>query len=288
MSFRTILAVLDGTAVDPRVLDVALTVGLPHEARITGLYADADPRDIPAAYIGDGTGIYLPPELWKSLEIQIAEHRNAARRHFAAWQKDAGLPDAVKMTAGPSAVLQVEVGSAPKLLSEHGPVADLIVVAMPKAGETGKTMTLEAALFDTGRPVLAVPDSGSIALDRAAPIVIAWNGKPEAARALNAALPLLARSRGEVILLNIGKPNDPETLAPVADYLALHGVAARGLHLLDRPGATGAVLLEELAKRGAGLLVMGAFTHSRLRELVMGGVTNHVIRHASVPVLFAH
>jgi len=288
MTFRTVLAVLDGTTADRRVLDAALAIGLPSEARITGLFADTDPRDIPAAYVGDGTGIYLTPDLWKSLEQQLVERRNAARQHFSSWQKDAGLPDAVKMTAGPSALLRVEIGSVSKLTREHGPVTDLIVTAMPKSGETGKNIALEAALFDTGRPVLAIPETGPNVPDRSAPIAIAWNGKPEAARALKAALPLLARSRGEIILLSAGKAEDPECLAPVADYLAMHGIAARGLHLLDRSGGTGAVLLEEVARRGAGLLVMGAFTHSRLRELVMGGVTHHVVKHAAVPVLFAH
>lgn len=288
MTFRTVLAVLDGSTADQRVLDAALAAGLPNEARITGLYAEADIREIPAAYIGDGTGIFLTPDLLESLEAQIAEQRDAARQHFAAWQQAAGLPNAVKMTAGPSALLRVETGSATGLLRVHGPVADLIVTAMPRPGETGKNMALEAALFDTGRPVLAMPDVGSVALDRSAPVAIAWNGKPEAARALKAALPLLARSRGEVILLGVGAPEDPENLGPVADYLAMHGVVARGLHLLDHAGGTGAILLEEVARRGAGLLVMGAFTHSRLRELVMGGVTHHVVKHATVPVLFAH
>jgi nucleotide-binding universal stress UspA family protein len=269
------------------VLDAALTVGQPNEARITALYADADARDIPAAYVGD-SGIYLSPELWESLELRIAEQRNAARQQFDEWQKRTGLRDAVKQTAGPSALLRIEIGTAPKLLGEHGPVADLIVASMPGPAETGKSMTLEAALFDTGRPVLAIPQAGSIDLDRTAPIAIAWNGRPEAARALKAALPLLSRSRGEVIVLNAGKREDPEKLAPVADYLAMHGIAARGLHLLDRPGGTGALLLDEVAKRGAGLLVMGAYTHSRLRELVMGGVTHHVVKHAALPVLFAH
>jgi len=288
MTFRTILAVLDGSVADRRVLDTALAAGLPHEARITGLYADTDPRDIPAAYIGNGTGIYVEPGLWKSLEQHITEQRDAARRHFEAWQKDAGLPDAVRLRAGPSALLRIEVGSASKLIRDHGPVADLIVAAMPKPDETGKSLAFEAALFGTGRPVLAVPDAGSIALDRAAPIAVAWDGKPEAARALNAALPLLARSRGEIILLNVGPSADPELLEPVADYLAMHGIAARGLALFDRAGGTGAVLLEEVARRGAGILVMGAFSHSRLRELVMGGVTHHVVKHAAVPILFAH
>lgn len=221
MTFRTVLAVLDGTDTDLRVLDAALAVGEPSEARITGLYADSDPSDIPA-YVGDGTGIYLSPELWKSLELQLQQQRDAARRHFGEWQHRVGLPDAVKLTAGASAALRIEMGSVAKLMAEHGPVSDLIVTAMPQPGAPGKSMTLDAALFGTGRPVLVVPEKGSIRFDRTAPIAIAWNGRPEATRALQAAMPLLARSRGEIILLNVGKHEDREKLAPVAEIGRAH------------------------------------------------------------------
>jgi nucleotide-binding universal stress UspA family protein len=288
MTFRTLLAALDGSADDLRVLDLALAVGQPDEARITALYADADPSEVPAAYLGDGTGIYLPRELWQSLELRITQQRQAALAHFQDWQQRTGLRDAVELTAGPGARLRVKMGPMPLLMREHGTVADLIVTAMPIDDGANRTMTLEAALFDTGRPVLALPAHAPTEIDRTAPVVIAWNGRPEAVRALKAALPLLARSRGEIILLNVGKPDDPEQLGPVVDYLGLHGISAHGLHLLDRPGGTGAVLLGEVAKRGAGLFVMGAYTHSRLRESILGGVSRHVIQHAAVPVFFAH
>jgi nucleotide-binding universal stress UspA family protein len=288
MSIRTILATLDGTAIDQRVLDAACDIGRVSEARITALYADTDPRDIPAAYLGDGTGIYLSPELWQSLETLIAERRDGARKQFDEWKQRSGLGDTAAPMAGPTARLHIEIGSAPTLLGEHGPVADLIVTALPKSGETGKSMALEAALFDTGRPVLAIAESGPTSIAHAAPIAIAWNGRPEAARALSAALPILARGRGEIIVISIGEPDEPRKLAPAIDYLAMHGIAAHGVTLADRTGGTGALLLEEATKRGAGLLVMGAYTHNRWRELVLGGVTHHVIKHAALPVLFAH
>ena len=110
----------------------------------------------------------------------------------------------------------------------------------------------------------------------------------EAARALSAALPILARCHGEVILLSVGEREGPEKLGPVVEYLAMHGIAAQGIRLADQPHGTGALLLEEATRRGAGLLVMGAYTHTRWRESILGGVTDHILRHAALPVLFAH
>ena len=287
MSFRTLSAVLDGTSSDTRVLDAALAIGRPSEARITAYYADIDPSDIPAAYVGDGMGVYLSQEMWDTFEKQIAAQCDAARAHFADWRQRSGLSDTAAPAAGPTTRMVVEVGTITKLLHEHGPLSDLILTALPKPGEASKSLTLETALFGTGRPVLAVPASGAAAVAETAPIVIAWNGKAEAGRALASAIPILACSRGDIVVATVGETADSQSLGPVLDYLAMHGVAARGAGLIDRPGGTGALLLEEAARIGAGLLVMGAYSHSRWRELVLGGVTHHVLKHAALPVLLA-
>ena len=286
MSIRTILATLDGTATDQRVLDAAFDIGRVSEARITALYADTDPREIPAAYMADGFGTYLSPELWESLEALIAERQDAARKHFEDRKLGNGLGDATVLTAGPTARLHIEIGAASTLLGEFGPVADLIVTALP--GETGDSTTLEAALFNTGRPVLAIPAQGPSSIDPTAPVIVAWKGRPEGARALNAARPILARCHGDVILVTVGDPDEANKLEPVVDYLAMHGIVGHGFALADRAGGTGAILLEEATRVGADLLVMGAYTHNRWREAVLGGVTRHVMKHAARPVLFAH
>ena len=288
MSFRTLSATLDGTPNDARVLDAALAIGRPSEARITAFYADIDPSDVPAAYVGDGMGVYLSQEMWDTFEKQIAAQCDAARAHFADWRQRSGLSDTTAQAAGPTARMVVEVGTTAKLLHEHGPLSDLIVTALPKPGEPAKSLALEAALFGTGRPVLAVPSSGAVVVAETAPIIIAWNGKAEAGRALASALPILSRSRGDILVATVGETADNQSLGPVLDYLAMHGIAARGCGLVDRPGGTGAILLEETTRIGAGLLVMGAYSHSRWRELVLGGVTHHVLKHAALPVLLAH
>ncbi|HLZ66692.1 MAG TPA: universal stress protein [Aliidongia sp.] len=288
MTPRTILAVLDGTSLDPRVLDTALAVGQPNGSCITALFADIDPHDVPAAYLRDGTGLYVPPEFWTHLKAQIAARRDAAKSSFEAWRLRNKLPEAPPQVPGPTARLHIEIGLAPRLLGRFGPATDLVVTGLPGSGEPGRTPTLEAALFDTGRPVLAVSTAGPTEIAPSAPVAVAWNGRPEAARALGAALPILARCQREVILLCVDEREGAEKIGPVVEYLAMHGIAAQGIRLADRPHETGALLLEEATRRGAGLLVMGAYTHTRMRESILGGVTDHILRHAALPVLFAH
>jgi len=285
MPFRTILTVLTGAESDLRVLDAAFDIGRPIAARITALYADTDPDEIPAPYLADGMGVYITPELQQGLEIQFAKRREAASKHFDDWKHRNRIDDPGTSGSGPTTRLHIEVGGTPALLQEQGPLADLIVTALPESGES---MALEAAMFQTGRPVLAIPAVGHTTIAQTAPIAVAWKRGPEAARALTAALPFLSRCMGEISVLGVGEPDEPKNLTPVVDYLAMHGIKARGRTIPDRAGGTGAILLEEAGRHGAGLLVMGAYSHSRWREFVLGGVTHHVLKYARLPVLFAH
>jgi len=285
MAFRTILTVLTGAESDRRVLDAAFDIGRPVAARITALYADGDPNEIPAAYMADGMGVYITTEIQQGLEIQFARRREVASQHFDDWKRRHRIDNPGTMGSGPTTRLQVAFGAMPELLQEHGPLADLIITALP---ENGQSMALEAATFCTGRPVLAIPLVGHVSIAQTAPIAVAWKRGPEAARALAAALPFLSVCSGKISVLGVGEPDEPKNLTPVVDYLAMHGIKAQGRTIPDRAGGTGAILLEEAGRHGAGLLVMGAYSHGRWRELVLGGVTRHVLKYARLPVLFSH
>jgi nucleotide-binding universal stress UspA family protein len=119
-------------------------------------------------------------------------------------------------------------------------------------------------------------------------VCIGWDDSPEASSAVIAALPFLEKARNVTILCVGGKELDPGPGSTLADYLALHGVVA-DVHLVDAGSrAVGEVLLEHAEQAKADLLVMGGYGHSRLREFLIGGVTQHVRAHATIPVLMAH
>jgi nucleotide-binding universal stress UspA family protein len=145
--------------------------------------------------------------------------------------------------------------------------------------------TLEAALFDSGRPLM-IPGVAPVAPDT---IAIAWKSTREAARAVAAAMPFLAQAKRVVILTAAEDDRtDRSEAARLLVTLQRHDIAAEARRL--QPGSRNAAdtLLAAAGEIDAGLLVMGGYGHSRLRELVFGGVTEHVIRGAALPVLMAH
>ena len=133
-----------------------------------------------------------------------------------------------------------------------------------------------------GVPVLALPAGVSGEVGRT--VMVAWNGSCEATRAAPEALPLLRASR-RVVLCCVGG-EAAASLEPAAARLTRHGVAVEPHRVDESDGDAGAVLLTQAGSQAADLLVMGAYGHTRLREMVFGGATRHVLREATLPVLF--
>jgi nucleotide-binding universal stress UspA family protein len=178
------------------------------------------------------------------------------------------------------------VGSEVGEVLRFGRLSDLTVMARHGAEEAGGlTTTFDAALFDSGRPVLLVPGMPVAGLGSA--VAIAWDCSREVTRAVGAALPLLTAAK-KVVILTAREPGNEAEPSELAGYLALHGVEARTWAFTPGPGSLGDALLEEAAKAEADLLVMGAYGHSRLREMVLGGVTRGILGDADIPVLLMH
>jgi len=144
----------------------------------------------------------------------------------------------------------------------------------------------EGALFQSGRPVLVMPESEAANIGDT--VIVAWKDGVEATRAVVAAAPFLADAK-RIMLVSVqeGEHQDP-TLAFMADYLALAGLSADTKTLALQTDNAGDALLEEAAKHQGPLLVMGAYGHWRWREWVFGGVTQRVLSTTTVPVLMIH
>src|SRR3954454_8305254 len=148
--------------------------------------------------------------------------------------------------------------------------------------------TEEAALFDSGRPVLLVPPSAPDAATLGETIVVSWNGSSETARAVSFAMPFLVRARQVVVLTVKGATIEGPSGAEIAATLRLHGVTASALTHEDDRRSPGAAILAQARDLGADLLVKGAYTQSRIRQLIFGGATRHILEHTDLPVLMAH
>ena len=170
---------------------------------------------------------------------------------------------------------------------------DLVIMGQPDPDDTGPAgrHLPEAVLLGAGRPVLVVPYIG-LARPPGRKILVAWDAGREAGRALREALPMLARAE-EVTVLTIEAKTGPnghgeEPGADIAHYLARHGCQVTVEAIRDSSIGVGDTLLSHIGDRDFDLLVMGAYGHSRLRELALGGVTQHLLAHMTIPVLASH
>jgi nucleotide-binding universal stress UspA family protein len=142
----------------------------------------------------------------------------------------------------------------------------------------------ESALFDSGRPVLMAPPRALKTLGEI--VLVHWNRSTETARALAFALPFLAKAKQIMILeaATVPGPSRKDALG----YLAAHGIGATEKSIAPRNQRPGEAILAEATALGADLLIKGAYTQSRLRQMIFGGATSHIIAAAELPVLFAH
>ncbi|HEX2526284.1 MAG TPA: universal stress protein [Geminicoccus sp.] len=288
MSIQRILARLDGTPGDRPVLKAALEVALEFGAHVDAVHVRFDTRDLPLI-----TG-YGPVDdlalLADTLKRTAGESLKRAHEHFEEWRASANLavgtkpPDAPGVTAAWSVLAEREATAIARL----GRLADLLVIAQPNEENALSSQTaLETAVFETRRAVLMVPSAQPVHSLLHRP-VIAWNGSAEAALAVKLALPLLRVASGPVGIFTADEARQAARADELAGYLAWHGIQAEPIAAEGVQDGTGADLLWEAEARGAGLLVMGAYTHGHVHQLLLGGVTSHVLRHAKMPVLLAH
>jgi nucleotide-binding universal stress UspA family protein len=231
----------------------------------------------------------LRVELAERAREELASHIRQAHNTFTEIAAVLDIADqGDRSEAGPpSAAWQVDEGLMADSVSMRASVYDAVVFAHP----TGKAHAdwrpgVEAALFSAGRPVLIAPSQDIESVGET--ILVAWNRSPQSARAMIGAMPFLAQAnRVEILSITTGAKQGPSP-QDAARLLSWHGVAADVDEIPPEDGPVAATILAQGRQIGADLVVMGAYSHSRFREIILGGVTQHVLRHAEVPVLMAH
>lgn len=172
-------------------------------------------------------------------------------------------------------------------LASHGRLFDVTVVGRPGTKEGQPRIgTLEAALFDSGRPVLIAPPRPLSTLGQTA--AIAWNGSTETARTISFAMPLLHRASRVVLLTVEGSGVPGPSGEEVAAYLGHRGIVCEAQSIKPGARSAGEAFLDRAAELDSDLLVKGAFTQSRLRQMIFGGATRKIIAEAELPVFMAH
>ena len=168
-------------------------------------------------------------------------------------------------------------------LGSLGRLFDLTI--LPRPGPKGGRVTaFEAALFDSGRPVLMAPPVAPDTIGDS--ILIHWNRSTETARAIALAMPILVKAKRVQILFVEGNSVSGPSARDAAGHLAAHGITATEKTVDPKGRGAGEVILAEAKAYGADLLLKGAYTQSRLRQMIFGGATSHILARAELPVLF--
>jgi nucleotide-binding universal stress UspA family protein len=288
MALKSILAVLRGDDGGRRSLELAALVARGHAAHLEALHVSPAqpgefptlPSEIPRDYREEALA-FLVAQRTNEEQLASTLFEEVCRRHGFA------RADRTSNPAARTAHWHAIAGVAASAVAERGRIFDLIVVD-PHSSIRGESADhlVEGALFGTGRPVLLANSNAPAGLFRRP--LIAWNRGMLASRALNAALPLLERAQEAVIVYAETQAKPGPSPEEAAEYLARHGVRARVNRLPVGRQNVGEALLNAARDVDADVLVTGAAYHSRVRDLLFGGVTGHVLKHASIPVLMAH
>jgi nucleotide-binding universal stress UspA family protein len=266
------------------VLGSAFEVARMFGSRVVGIYV----RPPAGEFIPSGDfGMALSQDYLDRLHRESSAKAARLRAAFQETAARLGIrPGDVPPSDGVTAEWLEAEGSAAMFIGSYGRVFDLIVLRKPDPKISAETeILLEAALFESGRPILVVPKPSPVPHGGTA--VIAWNGSTETASVLALGMPLLKKA-GKVVVVSVEGGMVPgPTGAEVAQYLACHGITAGVRHVELEGQSTGEAFLRETMKLEGDLMLKGAYTQSRLRQLVFGGATRHILSHAQIPVLFA-
>jgi len=282
---RNLLAVIgDGNA--GSVLEASLAVARRFDSHIVGLHSLTTEY---AVVFGGEMGFSISSEVDRTLEREGHERRDQARRLFRDFMDANGVPIGAVPPGhnGPSASWREEDGRQNAVVGMSGRIYDLILVEQPEKLASIAEATLEDALFESGRPVMMVPKLGSPTLGEK--IAIAWNGSTETALTVALSMPFLQQAR-EVIVVTVGPQHMPEP-GPTGEELARglegHGFSVSMRTAVGRQKPQGESFLREAMAAGADLMLKGAYTQSRIRQMIFGGATRHIIMDSRIPVIMA-
>lgn len=275
MSLKNILVYVDDSKRAEGTVAAAGTLAREHDAHLTGLAIERPP------YIPGFAAIEIPPSAMEIMAKQREAMMAAAKEVFESGVAKVGRAAQSGWTTAK--------GHALEILALRSRYADVTVLAQttPEMRGTADEDLVDDLVMTSGRPVLVIPYIGGPDSFNGT-VLVGWNASREAARAVADAMPFLRRA-GQVEILAV-EPNGMGDIpgADIAAHLARHGIEAKANATQGLDIEVGDVLLNRAADIGADLIVMGGYGHSRMRELVLGGATRHILDHMTVPVLLSH
>lgn len=264
-------------------LDTAFLIAKRFDSHVEGLFVMRPPQII------DGEGIVLADSYLTQLKEEGRRLGDRARARFERCLADKGvaLRELADSGDAPSGSWREVEGLEGQVVGDYGRLFDMVVIGRDFGHPWVDWHVMgEAALFESGRPVLVAPNQPGEDVGRR--IVVAWNASTETARTVAMAKPFLSRA-DSVVVLSVESWGVPGPSGEqLATHLARHGIAVSARTVAPEGRSPGDVILDACASEGADLLVKGAYTQSRLRQLVFGGATRQLLNNAKIPVFFVH
>jgi nucleotide-binding universal stress UspA family protein len=278
---RTILIPTDQRKNMTAALQTALMLARRFDSYIEGFALRAKFNDFATADVGGGFAM-------ASFKDEAVAEAQKSRELFEAFMREQGIARAGEAASGLSFGWLDEAPEGEGAVGYYGRVFDLVVFSRPDETFSGLDhRALESGLFESGRPVLLAPPSAPQKI--ATNILIAWNGSTEQARTIAFAMPLLHKAERVTVLTIPGGAAVPGPSGEqVTRSLQRNGIPATLLTVELEGRSTGETILAAAAAQGCDLLVKGAYTQSRLRQMIFGGATSHILASATLPVLMAH
>ena len=288
MPLVKILAPLTGGTRDAIVLASAFAAAKPFNAHVVALFIRPDPTEA-MPFFGEGVSGVVVQEIVdvaKEAADKAAEDAKAALA-IVAGEAGVTITSRIEKRDTPTVSFHDTQGNFADQVTQSSRLSDLVVFGPLKEGDKpGIAEAFEAVLLETGRPVLLTAQIPSKEFARR--VAIGWDGSTTSSHALTAALPYLEKA-DSIEILNIKRGSEEaKSCDEACEYLKLRGLAP-SVRMIDaghRP--VGEVLLEAAVQGGAGLLVLGGYGHSRLREFFVGGVTKHVVNRGEIPLFLVH
>jgi nucleotide-binding universal stress UspA family protein len=276
---KTILVPIEQHELTASMLQGAFLLGQRFESYIEGFALFPAMMEIYAL----DSGISLPLDV-KEHDAEMAKQ---ARASFESFMQQRGV---ARSSGRDGSVAYGWLDDAPDgdaFVGSYGRVFDVIVAGLPAAGRTARPSmaTIEAGLFEAGRLVLIAPPAAPQSMGDN--ILVAWNCSTEQARTNALAMPLLKRASRVVVLTVQGGTVPGPTGEQLARHLQRNGVRCEAITVSPQGRSTGEAILAQAAALGCDLLIKGAYTQSRLRQMIFGGATRHILGNANLPVLMA-
>lgn len=279
MAYKNILVHLSEKRASANAVEAAISIAKSHGSRVIGLFAGL-PYEMPS-YIS----AQLPAEIISAYKTNTKE------------QSDKLIAQFEKQCADEDIKCEARVGDwndlIERVVCSHARYADLVIIGQPDTENDGG-YTRDATdyiLLNAGAPVLLVP-TRTATHGFGGRVLVGWDGSANAARAIRDAMPMLEKATAVKVLAVDPKPGKHGLGdlpgADIARHLATHGVTAEADHVASGNLKVGEVLLNEAADMGADLIVTGGYGHSRLGELILGGVTDTLMKQMTVPVMMSH